>query len=1768
MIVTNEIFAQPLIVREFAASNNNGATYGTNISICINSPFTLKFKPRVNLKYYIYKSTDGGNTWTSTTVDPSITYADVTVLSYPAFSTDTKLRIFYTTDYQTVGVPLSSYIFSDEIITLTVNPLPNVNNVSLGQSTICQNSTTLASNTTLNGVWSSDDITVATINASTGVITGTGSGLAYIYYTVTDINNCVSSKNAVITVNPTPSIANISDAVCSGSSYTKNPNNINGNFVPVGTTYDWGLPSVGVLTGAASGTVQNNFNALLTNPTNASITATYTLTATKGSCTSAPFNVNLAVTPTPVIANRNVSSCSGLGFSDNPRLTPNPGDIVPTGIQYSWVAPSSVTGITNQAASGTPSPTSFTGLLNNTTTGALSMTYTINTYNAGCQGTTFTETVTVNPTPSIAAKSATICSNNTFNINLPGVGDLLPAGTTYSWNAPTMSGINGLQAGANTSTITGTLSNTTSATISNINYSVTPFSANGCQGPSFSVLITVKPVPVMTDGGPTQIGSGSAFNFAFSGTIIPIGTTYSWPVPTVPNGISGEAASGTPSATSLTGTLLNPTAAYLDVPYIVSPIYSGCVGANFTYTVRVYPKPIIGLKQFPICSGGSVSFIPQDGNPAGEVVPSGTTYSWAAPTVAGITGTISGTTQSAFNSGILYNSTNFPIAVDFSVTPLAAPQAGDPFTVRITVNPLPTTSIVVTDNSGLNVNDRIICSDALASFTASPTVGALTDYNYSWTVPVGLTAPGNASNFNSVIAGNYTLSLTHKITGCSSASAIATTLTVNTIPNVGTISGTVNTVCVNSSIPLTAIGSNGGTTPYTSYWWYAGSSGGPATTGGPVVNVTGVAAGTGSITYSVLDNVACMSNRSASYNITVYDLPLIPTVAPTNLVYDGLSHALLASPATAPIGTDRVEWFANASGGSIVSPWPSITNVGTITYYAQASNTITGCTNQNRIAATATITQKRLTITANDFQKIYDRVPYAGGNGVVYSGFVNNETTSVLSGTLTYTGTAQNAVNVGTYSIIPGGYASLNYDINYVAGVLTIAKKAVSITGATVLDKVYDATDIAILNTGSLLGIVPADAANIILNRIAKFATKNVGTNILVTSYSTLTGTAAPNYNLDPSVNLTGSIFAKHIDAIGTQTTDKIYDGTISATVTGGDFRTAIAAGTGTVSDLTPYIGDAIQYHPAGSFSSKDAATNSTIISSATITGSEANNYILDQPILTSRTISPKELTMLGLTITNPKIYDATRTAIVSGTASLLSAETPGVGSVTDGKPYSVDQVSIAGNAIGTYNTKDVATANTVSFSGLSLTGANAANYYLTMQSNYASSILVKRIFMNGLSVPSTKVYDATTNAINYGTPSLLNAVSTSAGTNADGRPYIGDNVTISGTPNATYNSKDVLTATNVMYSGLYISGNDASNYNLVMQTNDPATITPKGIHVNAIAQSKIYGNLDPSFTYTNDTLYSGDQFTGALDRVTGENVGVYQINQGSLQLNPNYSIIYTNNTLTIQAAGLILQPNPIIRTYGDAPLAATMTSSNFTIAGLKNNDAMSTITIQLPTTIGMGNSMKDPVATYTGVVIASNLIAAGSTTLSNYQIQYLPGDIIVDAYPITIVADAKQKRKNQVDPPLTYTISRPLVAGDSLTGTLDRVPGEAVGFYSILRGTVTINDNYAIKYIPADLEILTIDRVIVVPNAFTPNNDGLNDVIKAIYNSTVTSFNYFKIFDRSGKQIFETKNSTEGWDGKLNGAVAESDAYFWMIEYNTWDNKVYQVKGSFILIK
>ena len=89
----------------------------------------------------------------------------------------------------------------------------------------------------------------------------------------------------------------------------------------------------------------------------------------------------------------------------------------------------------------------------------------------------------------------------------------------------------------------------------------------------------------------------------------------------------------------------------------------------------------------------------------------------------------------------------------------------------------------------------------------------------------------------------------------------------------------------------------------------------------------------------------------------------------------------------------------------------------------------------------------------------------------------------------------------------------------------------------------------------------------------------------------------------------------------------------------------------------------------------------------------------------------------------------------------------------------------------------------------------------------------------------------------------------------------------------------------------------------------------------------------------------------------------------------------------------------------------------------------------------------------------------------------------------------------------------------------------------------------------------------IYVPTAFTPNNDGLNDILKP-YFIGIKSLAFFTIYDRWGKKVFFSNEPDKGWDGYSQGKLFETGSYVWALKAVDLIGKVYDLKGTFILIK
>jgi len=92
-------------------------------------------------------------------------------------------------------------------------------------------------------------------------------------------------------------------------------------------------------------------------------------------------------------------------------------------------------------------------------------------------------------------------------------------------------------------------------------------------------------------------------------------------------------------------------------------------------------------------------------------------------------------------------------------------------------------------------------------------------------------------------------------------------------------------------------------------------------------------------------------------------------------------------------------------------------------------------------------------------------------------------------------------------------------------------------------------------------------------------------------------------------------------------------------------------------------------------------------------------------------------------------------------------------------------------------------------------------------------------------------------------------------------------------------------------------------------------------------------------------------------------------------------------------------------------------------------------------------------------------------------------------------------------------------------------------------------------------------DGGILVPSAFSPNGDGVNDVFRPILIG-YPRMNFFRIFNRWGQLVFSTSNVFEGWDGTINGQTADIGTFFWDISATDINGKKTQKKGDVILVR
>ena len=642
------------------------------------------------LKYEWYSNTTNSNTG-GTLVATNTSSASTN--SYTPVSTSAGVLYYYVIVYNTNGCQIISNVSAP----FTVNDLPSISvHPSNTDQTACLNTATI--DLTVNASAGSGSISTYTwykTNSLTGspiwtvAATNTSSsttntytppsntvGTLYYYVIVTNSNSCTKSSLASgsVTINPVAIINNQNNTYCSGTSFSRTLTTSGTITVPVGTTYSWNAPVVtGGITGGAPGTAQTTLNGTLVNPTNTPQTATYTVTPRTGNCDGATFTYTVTINPKASITVADLNICSGTQFTFTPTDGTN-GNIIPANTTYAWTTPSVTGGITGGAAAS--GQTSFSGTLTNPTNTQKLATYTVTpTSPVGpCNGDNFTIVINLNARPVIPNKTQTICSGNAFSITpTNGIGEIVPANTSYSWTVQDNTNITGESNGNTTgNTISQTLTNNTN-TVQTLIYNVTPVSGDvgNCTGPIFTITVTVNPKPAISAKTVTACSNQfftATITNALNNDIVPNGTVYTWSLPIITGGMTGG-ATGT-GALTVSGNLTNPTSVEQTATYTVSPSVPGstsCTGQDFTVIATIKPKAIISTKNTTACSNDAFTFSLTDGVGT-DVIPTGTTYTWSSvPTVTGgLTGGATGSSQNTVG-GTLVNPSNTSQTATYNV---------------------------------------------------------------------------------------------------------------------------------------------------------------------------------------------------------------------------------------------------------------------------------------------------------------------------------------------------------------------------------------------------------------------------------------------------------------------------------------------------------------------------------------------------------------------------------------------------------------------------------------------------------------------------------------------------------------------------------------------------------------------------------------------------------------------------------------------------------------------------------------------------------------------------------------------------------------------------------------------------------------------------------------------------------------------------------------------------------------------------------------------
>lgn len=484
---------------------------------------------------------------------------------------------------------------------------------------------------------------------------------------------------------------------------------------------------------------------------------------------------------------------------------------------------------------------------------------------------------------------------------------------------------------------------------------------------------------------------------------------------------------------------------------------------------------------------------------------------------------------------------------------------------------------------------------------------------------------------------------------------------------------------------------------------------------GKTVTIRGIAlGGVAAANYTLSDTPA-----TTTADITAKELTANVSSVSVTKEYDGTTAAgTVNGAATAETGISGETVTVNVSAGDYADKNVGTGKSVTLTLSLSGDNAGNYMLSNTTATATASITASSITDATATEQNVV--VGVGTFTEPKFTGVTVNGVAETVEGTVTYTidGTSNMTYEQAKAALaqknkgsqIEVGYSFTSTDTNYVTtaqtGTITVTMVDIAFEigeGAITVDNapVYGAT------WGD---IVKADGSRI---------TAKVGEDTVTGTYTVkdasvrpgagsaswevlFTGTLGDKTYTDVTVQTgTVTVKQKELTITGLSAADKPYDGNTDATVTG------IAALNGVLE------GDTVNVTTGtAAFDSKNAGAPTVTFSGYGIEGESASNYVLSaQPASVTATISPKPVTITGVTAEN-KTYDGNTTATIDNPGTIDGIISPDIVTIKAGT--------------GTFAGADVGTDITVTFSGFQLTGTDSGNYTLSAQPASTTASITK----------------------------------------------------------------------------------------------------------------------------------------------------------------------------------------------------------------------------------------------------------------------------------------------------------------------------------------------------------------------------------------------------------------------------------------------------------